>query len=67
MIGDGVKKIPNTFGVDVSAASFFEYGSEDELCEGIVAGSITMPYLHIGSGSNLLFICLLYTSPSPRD
>ncbi|EGF58877.1 UDP-N-acetylmuramate dehydrogenase [Bacteroides fluxus] len=56
MIGDGVKKIPNTFGVDVSAASFFEYGSEDELCEGIVAGSITMPYLHIGSGSNLLFI-----------
>lgn len=22
MIGDGVKKIPNTFGVDVSAASF---------------------------------------------
>lgn len=56
MIGDGVKKIPNTFGVDVSAASFFEYGSEDELCEGIAAGSITMPYLHIGSGSNLLFI-----------
>ncbi len=56
MIGNGVKKIPNTFGVDVSAASFFEYGSEDELREGIAAGSIAMPYLHVGSGSNLLFI-----------
>lgn len=56
MIGNRGKRIPNTFGMDVSAASFFEYGSEDELREGIAAGNITEPCLHVGSGSNLLFI-----------
>lgn len=55
MIGNGVKKIPNTFGIDVSASSFFEYSSEDELKELIDSGSITAPYLHMGGGSNLLF------------
>ena len=26
-----MRKIPNTFGIDVTAARFLEYGSEDEL------------------------------------
>lgn len=50
-----MKKISNTFGLDVSAAKFLEYGSEAELLELIMAGGITVPYLHMGSGSNLLF------------
>ena len=73
-----MRKIPNTFGIDVTAARFLEYGSEDELLELIAAGQVVAPWLHIGGGSNLLFIkdyegtvlhsrCLLYTSPSPRD
>lgn len=48
-------KIPNTFGIDVAAAKFLEYGSEEELRGMIAAGSVTVPYLHIGAGSNLLF------------
>ena len=32
-----MKKIPNTFGIDVTAARFLEYGSEDELRELIAA------------------------------
>lgn len=56
MMNDEIKKIPNTFGIDVSASSFFEYHSEDELQKKIETGGISMPYLHIGSGSNLLFI-----------
>lgn len=56
MMNDEIKKIPNTFGIDVSASSFFEYHSEDELQKKIETGVISMPYLHIGSGSNLLFI-----------
>lgn len=55
-MNDEIKKIPNTFGIDVSASSFFEYHSEDELQKKIETGVISMPYLHIGSGSNLLFI-----------
>ncbi len=55
-MNDEIKKIPNTFGIDVSASSFFEYHSEDELQKKIETGGISMPYLHIGSGSNLLFI-----------
>lgn len=55
-MNDEIKKIPNTFGIDVSASSFFEYHSEDELQKKIETGDISMPYLHIGSGSNLLFI-----------
>ena len=50
-----VKKIPNTFGIDVSASKFLEYNSEDELRELIAAGDVTVPYLHVGGGSNLLF------------
>ena len=51
-----MKKIPNTFGIDVTAARFLEYGSEDELRELIAAGQVVAPWLHIGGGSNLLFI-----------
>lgn len=45
----------NTFGIDVNANSFLEYTSVEELKEFIANGIITYPFLHIGSGSNLLF------------
>lgn len=48
-------KIPNTFGLNVEAAVFLEYGSVEELEKLIADGCITSPYLHIGGGSNLLF------------
>lgn len=50
-----LKRIPNTFGLDVKAAVFLEYRTVEELEELIAAGRITSPYLHIGGGSNLLF------------
>ena len=50
-----MRKIPNTFGLDVEAAVFLEYGSVEELEKLIADGRITSPYLHIGGGSNLLF------------
>ncbi len=45
----------NTFGLDVKAASFIEYHSVEQLLQIIRQGEITVPYLHIGGGSNLLF------------
>ena len=48
-----MRKIPNTFGIDVTAARFLEYGSEDELRELIAAGQVVAPWLHIGGGSNI--------------
>lgn len=45
----------NTFGIEVTAACFFEYESVDELCGLIASGRLTRPFLHIGGGSNLLF------------
>lgn len=45
----------NTFGMDVYAAYFVEYGSEDELCTFLKQKSYKLPLLHIGGGSNLLF------------
>lgn len=45
----------NTFGIDVSASRFLEYASVAELKEYIAQGAITIPFLHIGGGSNLLF------------
>ena len=48
-------KIPNTFGLNVEAAVFLEYGSVEELEKLIADWRITSPYLHIGGGSNLLF------------
>lgn len=46
----------NTFGMNVRAARFIEYNSEDELRELLLSGKI-LPgsWLHIGGGSNLLF------------
>ena len=44
----------NTFGLEVSANQFVEYSSVEELCDLLHTG-IAKPYLHIGSGSNLLF------------
>ena len=51
-----MRKIPNTFGIDVTAARFLEYGSEDELRELIAAGQVVPQRLNIGGGSNLIFI-----------
>lgn len=45
----------NTFGLDVHAARFLEYGSEEELARLARTGQISPPFLHIGRGSNLLF------------
>lgn len=45
----------NTFGIDAQAAYFLEYNSVDELMKLILEGRVTKPFLHIGSGSNLLF------------
>lgn len=50
------KKIPNTFGFDVKADVWLEYESVEELERWIAEGRIASPYLHIGAGSNLLFI-----------
>lgn len=46
----------NTFGIDVTAARFIEYDSVDEL-RGLIAHTrFSEPFLHIGGGSNLLFL-----------
>lgn len=49
-------KIPNTFGFDVKAAVYAEYHSVAELEKWIAEGRITSSFLHIGGGSNLLFV-----------
>ncbi len=49
----------NTFGIDVQAAQFVDYSSVDELQIFVgrrTAQEDTTPLLHIGSGSNLLFL-----------
>lgn len=51
-----MRKIPNTFGIDVTAARFLEYSSEDELRKLIAEGYVIAPVLHVGGGSNLLFV-----------
>ena len=43
----------NTFGMDVKARRYVEYGSEEELLE--VLPTLCGKVLHIGGGSNLLF------------
>ena len=45
----------NTFGLDVYANHFLEYDSKENLLKLIKEKGITLPYLHIGRGSNLLF------------
>ncbi|WP_296120728.1 UDP-N-acetylmuramate dehydrogenase [uncultured Bacteroides sp.] len=51
-----MRKISNTFGIDVTAARFLEYSSEDELRKLIAEGRVIAPVLHVGGGSNLLFV-----------
>ena len=48
--------IYNTFGLKVEASTLFEYSSEEELKSLVAEGRIKVPYLHMGGGSNLLFI-----------
>lgn len=55
IIVDG-KKIPNTFGLEVKAHRWVEYTSEEELLDFIRRGALEKPYLHVGAGSNLLFL-----------
>lgn len=50
------KKIPNTFGFDVKTDVWLEYQSIEELERWIAEGRVASPYLHIGAGSNLLFV-----------
>lgn len=46
----------NTFGIEQITKQFIEYSSVDELKELISTNTIAQPFLHIGAGSNLLFI-----------
>ncbi len=47
----------NTFGINVNADLFIEYNSTEELSDLIKSGALSQQkYLHIGSGSNLLFL-----------
>ena len=46
----------NTFGMDVKASVFIEYASEEELKEVLSLYVKDNQWLHIGKGSNLLFI-----------
>lgn len=50
------QEIRNTFGMKVKANRYFDYASEEELAGWIAAGHLTQPYLHVGEGSNLLFL-----------
>lgn len=45
----------NTFGMDVKARAFVEYGSVGELQSLVREGVLREPFFHIGGGSNLLF------------
>ncbi len=49
-------KTHNTFGIDVRAKKFIEYSTKEALKSLIQEGEVTPPFLHIGSGSNLLFL-----------
>ena len=46
----------NTFGMDVKTSRFVEYTSVDELKSFLASNDVTLPLLHIGGGSNLLFL-----------
>lgn len=56
MVFEKGRNIPNTFGLDVKAGRWLEYASVEELKALIAEGQISSPYLHVGSGSNLLFL-----------
>lgn len=46
----------NTFGMDVKASRFVEYSSVGELKSFLASRDVSSPLLHIGGGSNLLFL-----------
>lgn len=49
----------NTFGIEATAAVWAEYSSETELAEilaQVERGELPRPLLHVGAGSNLLFL-----------
>ena len=46
----------NTFGMDVKASRFVEYSSVGELKSFLASRDVALPLLHIGGGSNLLFL-----------
>jgi len=46
----------NTFGIDITATRFIEYDTINELRELIINKRFSEPFLHIGGGSNLLFL-----------
>lgn len=46
----------NTFGMEVSAARFIEYDTTADLQTLLTSGELAEPWLHIGGGSNLLFL-----------
>lgn len=46
----------NTFGMDVKTSCFVEYSSVSELQSFLSAKEYSLPLLHIGGGSNLLFL-----------
>ncbi|MCR4765957.1 MAG: UDP-N-acetylmuramate dehydrogenase [Bacteroidaceae bacterium] len=48
--------IHNTFGLQVQAAQLLEYRTEAELLDYLAKGMVKAPFLHVGAGSNLLFI-----------
>lgn len=45
----------NTFGLNVKAAQFIEFETEEELCD-VIRPGLSSPVLVIGAGSNLLFL-----------
>lgn len=49
-------KLHNTFGIEAVADEFLEYHSEEELLQFIEEGRLKGRLLHIGAGSNLLFV-----------
>lgn len=46
----------NTFCIDVKAKKFIEYTTEEDLVAYLTKEGLKPPFLHIGSGSNLLFL-----------
>lgn len=46
----------NTFGIDTTAHAVFCYHSEEELLEWLSSPEAELPYIPVGSGSNLLFM-----------
>ena len=48
--------VHNTFGLKVEAARLLEYSTEEELKGFIADGKVKVPFLHVGGGSNLLFM-----------